>query len=63
VKVEVHPSQALMIVDSGSGPKRHRITGYSAPINLHVTDEFGFPSKTQVFDLVVIAATSTIYLS
>jgi hypothetical protein len=53
-KVEVHTAQALMIIDEGNGPKRYRITGFSAPINPHVTDEFGFVPKTPVFDLTVI---------
>jgi hypothetical protein len=52
--VEVYPARDFMIIDKGNGPKRYRITGFSAPINLHVTDEFGFPPKTPVFDLVVI---------
>jgi len=54
-KVEVHTAQALMIIDEGNGPTRHKITGFSAPINLDVTDEFGFPPKTPVFDLTLIA--------
>ena len=54
-KIEVHTAKTLMIIDEGNGPKRYRITGFSAPINPNVTDEFGFLPKTPVFDLTSIS--------